>query len=68
MDSKPERTHVVGEPDQRVLRPVQVQMVALGPSRVRVVADEADFLVCGRRVAVENRPPPDRGQVGDGAV
>ncbi len=57
MKSKSQQTHVLGKSDQRVLCTVQIEMVTLA----RVVADEADLLICRRRIAVKHRPPTSRG-------
>lgn len=59
LTSKPEYTHVVGKPDQCVLSPVQIEMIAL----VRVVADKADLLVCDRVITIEDGPSTDWGNV-----
>ena len=61
---KREHAHIVGKADYSGLSPVQVEMVALS----RVAADEADLLVCGGSVAVDDGPSASRGQVGEGAV
>ena len=63
-DLRLEYTYVVGKADHGILCPVHVEMVALA----RVVADDADLLVRGRSVAVDDGPSAGRGKVGDGAV
>ena len=64
MISGPEHTYVVGKADYSVLSPVHVEMTALA----RVVTDDADLLVRGCSIAVDDGPSAGRGQVGDGAV
>lgn len=58
-NSKSENTDVLGKADQRVLRSIQEEVVALA----WVMADEADLLVRGSGITVEDGPTTSRGDV-----